>query len=40
MAEMPIVPFGRPGLFVISFQLSPPSVLFQIPLPSPPLSRL
>src|SRR5687768_4193049 len=37
---MPHTPFGNPFLDVMFVQVSPPSVLFQSPLPSPPLSRL
>src|SRR5918998_1705067 len=35
----PMTPVGRPGLRVISVQLSPPSVDLKSPLPGPPLLR-
>ena len=34
------VPVGKPSFLEISFQVSPPSVLFQRAEPSPPLSKL
>src|SRR5262252_4469021 len=34
---LPIIPDGRPGLRVISFHVSPPSVDLNRPLPGPPL---
>ena len=37
---IPTMPSGKPLFFVISFHVSPPSVDFQRPDPSPPLSRL
>src|SRR5688572_26610658 len=37
---MPHTPFGNPFFVVMLVQVSPPSVLFHKPLPSPPLSRL
>ncbi len=37
MPMFPITPLGMPGLRVISFQLSPPSVVLKMPLPAPPL---
>jgi hypothetical protein len=36
---MPQTPFGNPFFAEIFFHVSPPSVLFHKPLPSPPLSR-
>src|SRR5690606_7861709 len=37
---IPHTPFGKPWLSVMFVQVSPPSVLFHIAEPSPPLSRL
>ena len=37
MPILPIMPAGRPGLRVISVQVSPPSVDLKKPLPGPPL---
>ena len=40
MPTIPIVPFGNPGLRVISVHVSPPSVDLKMPLPGPPLSSV
>ena len=40
MPTLPTIPLGKPGLRVISVQVSPPSVDLKMPLPGPPLSSV
>ena len=40
MPMRPLMPSGRPGLSLISVQVSPPSADLKMPLPGPPDSRI